>query len=97
MKSIGLMGIMGLLICGCNKSDVKIRDAAVKEIAENMGKAESERFYNESLEIALEHASNCRKVLENAVGQAEVALAAEDLRMANEDIRKIQRDIEKLD
>jgi hypothetical protein len=86
--------LLAALLTGCGEKESLIRKEAAAEIAENMGKAEAERFWQEGLRIQLKHVENCRRQVATAADTRQLALAEDALREARRELRKIEREIE---
>lgn len=96
MKTMGLIGMMALMLCGCDDQEQKHKDQAfIHDTAEIAGLRESIRFNNESLSIAFKHVEACRNQVRNASAPNELAIAEDDLREARKELDRIQSDIEK--
>lgn len=97
MKTLGLIGLMGLTLCGCDDREQSlIRNEAIREIAENMGKAEEERFLKDSLALELRNVEIKRAAVAHATDDRELALAEDSLREARREVRKIEGKLEEL-
>ena len=94
----GLAAVTMLLLVACEQEErVQIRKEAIAEIAENVGKAEQERFLTQQLEIEIKHVEACRKSVEVASTPNDLALATEDLRQANDQMNRTMKQIDDLD
>lgn len=91
-----LLGSIGMMMVSCEKQQAMIRPEAGKEIAENVGKAEAERFLTDSLNLALAEVARCRRKVETAETANELALAQDDLNEARREVAKVEADLEKV-
>lgn len=95
MKTIGLIGLMGLILAGCEKTaEPLIRKEAHKEIAENAGKAERERILTADLEFEMKMLRDCKEAVARARTPNDLVLAEDELRECRRRIAKIERGLE---
>jgi len=93
MKRLGTIGLIGILLCGCDDSEKKQHDQ-VNNFAERCGIRETLRFNRERLPIYRDIVETCRGRVRRAESPNDLALAEDDLREARKELERIEKEIE---
>jgi hypothetical protein len=98
MKTNLMIFLLVAMLPGCRENQESlIREEAIREIAENSGKAEAERFLNDSLTLAQVQVERYRLAVSRAADARALALAEDDLREARREVSKIETELQALD
>jgi hypothetical protein len=97
MKTIGLMGVIGLMLVGCDAQKPAVESKAVEIKAPSREKVENQiRVQTLLVEMAEGNIETMRESLNATTSAGAAALKAEDLRRATDDLEERRAELEKL-